>query len=276
MNIGVVGNGFVGQAMTLLRPGINVNVWDIEPSKCEPQGLGFRKFVDISEIIFVAVPTPMNSNGTCHLDIVESVIHKIKAYNSETPIVIRSTVPPGTCTKLGVSFMPEFLTEKHWKQDFKSCRQWIIGTTDTNLVTRIQQMFKLACDAGCIENPHVIHMKETEAEMVKYVKNCFLATKVSFFNEIDTLCKAVGIDYTCVREVACDDPRIGHGHTSVPGHDKLRGYGGTCFPKDMNAILKYMEHLGVASHVIAGAITRNETIDRPGKDWMKDKGRAAI
>ena len=276
MRVGVIGNGFVGHAMTLLRPGVAVIVWDIEPDKCEPFGLGFNQFVEMSEIVFVAVPTPMNQDGTCHLDIVETVVQKVKDRDPDTPIVLRSTVLPGTSDKLGVAFMPEFLTEKHWKDDFYNCDQWIIGTDDDTLVTKLQHIFSLAHAENCVCNKQVIHMKPAEAEMIKYIKNCFLATKVSFFNEIYRTCEAVGIDFETVRNTACDDTRIGHGHSTVPGHDGKCGYGGTCFPKDTNALLKFMEQHDVVSHVLSGAVTRNETIDRTEKDWTNDVGRAAI
>lgn len=276
MKIGVIGNGFVGHAMTLLRPGVAVLVWDIEPDKCEPFGLGFNQFVEMSEIIFVAVPTPMNQDGTCHLDIVETVVQKVKDLDPDTPIVLRSTVLPGTSDKLDVSFMPEFLTEKHWKDDFYNCDQWIIGTNDNTLVTKLQHMFSLAHAENCVCNKQIIHVKPAEAEMIKYIKNCFLAIKVSFFNEIYQTCEAVGIDFETVRNIACDDTRIGHGHSTVPGHDGRCGYGGTCFPKDTNALLKFMEQHGVLSHVLSGAVTRNETIDRVEKDWTEDAGRVVV
>lgn len=276
MRVGVIGNGFVGHAMTLLRPGVAVLVWDIEPDKCEPFGLDFNQFVEMSEIIFVAVPTPMNKDGTCHLNIVETVVQKVKDRDPDTPIVLRSTVLPGTSDKLGVSFMPEFLTEKHWKHDFYNCDQWIIGTDNDTLVIKLQHMFSLAHAQDCVCNKQVIHMKPAEAEMIKYIKNCFLATKVSFFNEIYQICEAVGIDFETVRNTACDDIRIGHGHSVVPGHDGKCGYGGTCFPKDTNALLKFMEQHDVLSHVLSGAVTRNETIDRAERDWINDVGRASI
>jgi len=276
MKIGVVGNGFVGHAMTLLRPGVDVLVWDINPDKCEPHGIGFNEFVDQSEIIFVAVPTPMEHDGTCHLNIVQDVVTKIKTKSQNTPIVLRSTVPPGTSDQMNVHFMPEFLTERFWETDFKTCTQWIIGTHDMELVGKIEHMFQLAHAQGSVDNKQVIHMKPTEAEMVKYTKNCFLAVKVSYFNEMYKLCEKLNVDYESVRSVACDDPRLGHGQSLVPGHDGHLGYGGTCLPKDTNAMIRIMQQHDVECHVINGAVIRNEFVDRPEKDWQQDKGRASI
>ena len=107
MKIGVVGNGFVGHAMTLLRPHIEVLVWDVVPEKRDPKSLDIETFVEESEIIFVAVPTPMNSDGSCNINIVRSVCEEIQEIDDTKYIVLRSTVPPGTSEELDVAFMPE-------------------------------------------------------------------------------------------------------------------------------------------------------------------------
>ena len=276
MKIGVIGNGFVGHAMTLLRPNVEVQIWDVDPDKREPTDLIFEDFVNTSIVIFVAVPTPMRSDGTCDLSIVESVVDQIKEINSKAHIVLRSTVTPGTSDRLEVSFMPEFLTEKNWEEDFKTCEQWIIGSRNVDTVRWVRAIFGEAYNQGkgVIENGNVIWMKPTEAEIAKYAKNCFLSTKVSFFNEIHDLCEHMGVDYEEVRNAACDDERIGHGHSRVPGHDGKRGYGGTCFPKDMNALSSFMESVGLNPLMLKASIERNENKDRPEQDWKSDKGRA--
>ena len=276
MKVGVVGNGFVGHAMTLLRPHVEVLVWDIVPEKRDPKKLTLESFVRESEIIFVAVPTPMNSNGSCNVDIVESVVKEIKKVDESKYIVLRSTTPPGTCDNLGVAFMPEFLTEKNWAEDFKNCDQWILGSTDPFLYEKTKRMFELAYNNGdgSVINKVVIQCKPTEAEMIKYVKNCFLSVKVSFFNEIHSVCEKIGVDYENVRCIATQDKRIGSGHTKVPGHDGHKGFGGTCFPKDTNALANFMKSVDVNSYILDATIERNEKVDRPEKDWEQLKGRA--
>ena len=102
MKIGVVGNGFVGHAMTLLRPHIEVLVWDVVPEKRDPKTLDIETFVEESEIIFVAVPTPMNADGSANLDIVRSVCEEIQEIDDTKYIVLRSTVPPGTSEDIDV------------------------------------------------------------------------------------------------------------------------------------------------------------------------------
>ena len=276
MKIGVAGNGFVGHAMTLLRPYVDVLVWDVLEDKREPKELDIETFVEESEIIFVAVPTPMNKDGSANLDIVRAVCEEIQEIDDTKYIVLRSTVPPGTCEELDVNFMPEFLTEKNWKEDFKNCDQWILGSGDLFLYEKMKRMFELAYNNGngSVVNKNVIQCKPAEAEMIKYLKNVFLSVKVGFFNELESICTELDIDYENVRCIATQDKRIGSGHTKVPGHDGRRGFGGTCFPKDTNALASYAKNNDIETPILDAVIKRNEEIDRPEQDWKSDKGRA--
>jgi len=278
MKIGVVGNGFVGHAMTLLRPSIDVLVWDIDKEKREPKTLDICTFVKESEIIFVAVPTPMNSDGSANLNIVRSVCEEIQKIDKDKHIVLRSTVPAGTADNLCVNFMPEFLTEKNWEADFRNCSQWILGTNDDELYKKVKKMFTIAhgYGNGSVINKKVIRTTPGEAEMIKYLKNVFLSVKVGFFNELESICTKVGLNYETIRAIATQDERIGDGHTLVPGPDGKRGFGGTCFPKDTHALAAYGKTNGVNTPILDAAISRNETIDRPEQDWKSDKGRAVI
>lgn len=276
MKVGVIGAGFVGNAMSQLSPGVDIIVWDTDESKRVPVDITFEDFVKQSEIVFIAVPTPMDKDGRCHTDIVESVVSDVRRIDNEQHIVIRSTVPPGTCARLGVSFMPEFLTERYWKTDFIRTTKWIIGTNDNILFELMTTMFKLAKDRGCIDSCVTEQYTPSEAEMMKYTANCFLATKISFFNEVSELCDTIGIDYNNIIKFCGGDPRIGNNHTRVPGHDGKKGYGGTCFPKDMNALAYEFEVNGLESYIIKASIERNEHHDRPERDWKSDSGRAVI
>jgi UDPglucose 6-dehydrogenase len=111
------------------------------------------------------------------------------------------------------------------------------------------------------------------AEMVKYVANCFLATKVSFANEIYQICKAIGVDYNGVIETAMLDNRLGTSHWKVPGPDGHFGFGLTCFPKDLNALIKLAELNGVDPKVMKAVWEKNLEV-RPERDWELMKGRA--
>ena len=157
----------------------------------------------MADIVFVAVPTPMLKDGTCHTDIVVSVVKELKKANEAANIVIRSTVPPGTSKSLGVSFMPEFLTEANANKDFCNNPLWILGDGDS---IKLQQLLTNAKSENIIVSDKLEQMSSTEAEMVKYVRNAFLSVKVSFFNEVFDACGVRGCNFDVVRTaVGADD-----------------------------------------------------------------------
>lgn len=293
--IGIIGGGFVGSATYLLHSDTldsNSNkciIYDLDSSKCIPHNTTFEDLRNV-DIIFICLPTPMRQDGSCHTAIVEKVIQKIKTdfnFDLSSPsenqphLVVRSTVPVGFCEIMGVHFMPEFLTEKNWKQDFYNCDNWIVGLNRCipgwqrcqQLMTTI---FTNAFECGNIKNNLVTFIKPDEAEMVKYMRNCFLATKVSFANEMYRFCEKMNINYNIVKNAVIYDKRVGDSHLMVPGHDGRFGYGGTCFGKDSNSMKFQLESKGVECPILNAVIYRNETIDRPEKDWMEDEGRAFV
>ena len=270
ITLGLIGNGFVGGAARQLECSNNkVIVFDIDPQKCVPLGTTLID-VAVADIVFVAVPTPSKKDGTCHTDIVVSVVKELKRANEAANIVIRSTVPPGTSKSLGVSFMPEFLTEANANKDFCNNPLWILGDGDS---IKLQQLLTNAKSENIIVSDKLEQMSSTEAEMVKYVRNAFLSVKVSFFNEVFDACGVRGCNFEAVRTAVGADPRIGTGHTLVPGPDGLRGFGGHCFPKDVAAWCTFNE---TTNSIIDAARRRNLELDRPEKDWEKDKGRAVV
>lgn len=280
MDIGIIGNGFVGKATNVLKnKNVNIFFYDINPELCEPLGLTLNDMKKC-EIIFVSVPTPMNKDGSVCLKIVESVIDQLRNINYDGFIVIRSTVLPGTSDNLNVYFMPEFLTEKNYINDFKTNPLWIFGLLNTEsdpiFKNKIEQLFSYAYNSNCIESNKIQWLSNREAEMVKYFRNTFLAVKVSFCNEIYEYCKLKNIDYDTVINVAALDKRVGLSHTMVPGPDGKLGFGGTCFPKDIQGVLSDMNKNNMNSYILSAAIERNENRDRPEKDWMKDIGRSCI
>lgn len=285
MNLGIVGNGFVGQAIQILNsPKLNNNwlIYDIDPTKCSPQGLKLEDLV-ICDLIFVCVPTPMDKDGSCYLGLVKSVVESIQTFidTDKTQIVVRSTIPPGTADKLNVFFMPEFLTEKNWRDDFVNTTDWFFGLKQgreseyQKFTSSISNLFNNAYNTKLIKSNNIHFMKNMEAEMIKYTRNCFLAVKVSFCNEIEEICSSKGINYQKMMDLATLDQRIGPSHTMVPGHDGKRGFGGTCLPKDISALHNEMKQEGITSYVLDAVIRRNDEVDRSEKDW-KDKGRSVI
>ena len=176
--------------------------------------------------------------------------------------------------------MPEFLTEENFLEDFKNNNKWIFGIKNTKqdiLFKRyMNQLITNAFESNKITSNNIEYVLNLEAEMIKMFRNNFLATKVSFCNEMYEFCSKRNINYQVVRRLGGEDKRIGTSHTMVPGPDGSFGYGGTCFPKDINSMLHEMKQEGMTSYVIQSVIDRNEKVDRSKKDWMANKGRAVI
>lgn len=281
MNISVIGNGFVGKTLNVLQnEHVNIMCYDINPELCKPKGLTLLDIMKC-EIIFVSVPTPMNPDGSVYLNIVRSIVEQLNNLNYGGFIVIRSTVLPGTCDDLNVYFMPEFLTEKNYLQDFINNKDWIFGLKndakqDEIFKDKITTLFSLAHKNNKITNNNIHFLMNKEAEMIKLFKNSFLATKISFCNEMYQFCQMHNITYENVRNLACNDERILHSHSYVPGHDGKKGYGGTCFPKDVASLIFEMEKINLTPHVLNSVKYRNDNIDRKEKDWETNKGRTIV
>jgi UDPglucose 6-dehydrogenase len=280
INIGIIGNGFVGQATALFGKNVFIKafIYDVLPQKCIPLGTTLDEICEICDLIFICVPTPIKKNGECYLNIVEDVVQSIKKTKTTASIVLRSTVPPGTCERLEVHHMPEFLREFTWALDFRQTTHWIIGSykPDPIFTKRITSLLHHAVRDGQIKGNEIYWGTSKETELAKYTRNAFLATKLSFFNEIEEYARKIDVNYNWVRELVTIDPRIGDGHTRVPGSDGLRGFGGTCFPKDIAALQTEMKHVGMKPIITKAVIKRNNTIDRPVRDWEKKVGRSIV
>lgn len=279
MKIGICGYGFVGKATEQLKNNsIEFIIYDKNPKLCNPTETSVE---DLSkcDLIFVSVPTPMKKDGSCCIDIVKSVVEEIRLYNDPL-IIIRSTVVPGTCDSLNCYFMPEFLTEKNFIQDFINNPCWIFGLLNSDkdelFKKNINILINDAFDSNKIKSNEISFISNKEAELVKYFKNCYLATKVSFCNEMYSICDKLDISYEVVKDLAIKDVRITDSHTSVPGPDGKFGYGGTCFPKDMSALNTFMKNKEIPSYVLDAALRRNLEIDRKEKDWENNVGRSVI
>lgn len=290
MKIGIIGGGFVGTATSSFVDKEDLLVYDIDASKCHPTGLTLEDLVNQTDLIFICVPTPSNLDGSCCTKIVESVVEDLKKAGcdfDEKFVIIRSTVPPGTSRRLNCYFMPEFLTEANYLNDFYNTPVWLIGAKkdiNTNnflpnhhrfVGTIVHLLIKSKMYHKINSCEHII-ISQDEAETIKYFKNCYLATKVAFCNEVYKYCEKSNINYNVIVDNVKLDERIGKSHLLVPGPDGHFGYGGTCFPKDMNAFAFEMKQKGVECPILEAAIYRNENIDREEKDWKLDKGRAVI
>ena len=277
--VGIVGQGFVGKALKAgFEKYYTTNTYDLNGScSCET----IDELIDNSNIIFVCVPTPMKKDGSCDTSIVEGVvtdIDKLVVYRnvSDRVVVIKSTIPPGTteklnkiCKNIQVIFNPEFLTEANYIDDFRNQNRIILGGPRPG-ITKVKRFY-----SKIFPKTTIVKTGSTIAEMVKYTTNTFLATKVSFANEIKMLSDKLDIDYDKVVEYATYDDRLGKSHWSVPGPDGHNGFGGSCFPKDLNAILDVCRQLGVPAKTLYGAWETNLNV-RPEEDWKKLKGRAVV
>jgi len=283
--VGIVGNGYVGGATALLAcDNVEVVIYDIDPEKCVPKGSG-AEALEGCDVVFICVPTPMNPDGSCNLDIVNEAVEEAATRVDRHRIVIKSTVPVGTASRLGVCFMPEFLTEANWEEDFANCEHWIVGEDDSDWVSRdpwgqptsreIMEIFAEAEKAQKIKYLNFNTCTTREAELVKYVRNTYLATKISYFCEVDRVCEKMEIEYDTVRELVCLDPRIESSHTFVPGPDGKKGFGGTCFPKDINSFIDFAKAAGVKTNVMNAAWETNLDV-RSEKDWESNKGRSVV
>ena len=177
--IGIIGRGFVGGAMyENFKDVFNTLVWDVEESKRTVAT--FEEFVDQSDIIFVCVPTPMREDGACDTSIVASVIDDIAQVDRRKYVVIKSTVVPGTAQRLAsdfnmtIGFNPEFLTEANAYNDFRHQPLIIIGADDAG-ISAVMKIIYQEFNAKVDNVAHIIERTTKEAELFKYLANCFLA-----------------------------------------------------------------------------------------------------
>jgi len=280
MKIGIVGQGYVGTAVKeIFSKHYDVETYDLDKDKCSVDYL--EDIVELSNIIFVCVPTPMRKDGSCDTSIVEAVVKDINdmvvSRNVSGRIVaIKSTIPPGTtnrlnkeCKNISVIFNPEFLTEANFIDDFKNQNRIIIGGERPS-TTKLRQVYSLA-----FPNAKIVKTGSITAEMVKYFTNTFLATKVSFANEMKMICDGLNIDYDKVVEYSTYDERLGKSHWAVPGPDGKLGFGGSCFPKDINALINLCAEMDIPARTLLGAWITNLNV-RPEQDWKELKGRAVV
>tara|TARA_B100000287_G_scaffold138710_2_gene130638 strand:- start:4179 stop:5030 length:852 start_codon:yes stop_codon:yes gene_type:complete len=280
MKIGIVGNGFVGSSVAFgFSPqtgcDAEIRIYD----KDETKSTHTLSETLESDFIFVSVPTPSNDDGSINLDIVYECFHEMSMLNKrkDNIILLRSTVVPGTTRalknkfrNLNIVFNPEFLTERSAKLDFINQARFILGGKQSD----VDKVAKLYTDRFGTSTPVIKSNYET-AEMIKYMNNCYFATKVSFMNEMYQIAESCGVDWQMAVDGFIRDGRIGHSHLAVPGPDGKFGFGGSCFPKDVQAMINFAKKSGISPNVLKGAWETNLDV-RPERDWEKLKGRAVV
>jgi len=292
--VGVIGMGFVGNAVAhglwvksrLTGFEIDIKTYDkFRPEKSDSSLSDIERTVDIC---FVCVPTPMNSDGSCDISIIHSVLDELSSLSRDYKrqvkliVVIKSTIPPGTCAKLqnefeniDIVFNPEFLTEANAEVDFYKQDRIVLGGSNRDAVCFVEEFYSGLFD--CL----IMKTSWETAEMVKYTANCFLATKVSFANEIKQITDSLNLDYNEVIKLATLDARLGDSHWQVPGpmltsdgtNRYLPGFSGSCFVKDINALIYLAKSRGVTPTILQAAWQKNIDV-RPEKDWEALVGRA--
>ena len=219
ITVGIIGCGFVGGALKVWleehNPDVKVVVSD--PPK------GMNDDISGADVYFLQIHVPTEEDGTQNLTLMKKLISGLP----NKPIFVRTTILPGTSELLSketgrrVYFMPEFLTERTYIEDFRT--QPMVFTAEEELLSKV-----------FMGKQHIM-MTSLEAEITKYAHNVFGAYKVTYWNAVYDYCKCVGADFKKVHNGCLLSGYINRMHTDVPGPDGKFGYGGKCFPKDVNA-----------------------------------------
>ena len=291
MNVTIIGTGYVGlvTGVCLADAGNQVVAQDIDAEKVrrlqrgespifEP-GLAdllqsnlaagrFRATDDLAEavghgeVVFIAIGTPPKEDGSADLTMIEQAVRDVARHvRRRTILVMKSTVPVGTCARVEelvtplaphpvvVVSNPEFLKEGTAVDDFLRPDRVVIGSEDPEAAQVLRELYLPFVRN---QNP-ILVVRRAAAEMIKYAANGYLSTRISFINQIANLCEALGIDVDEVRAGIGRDARIG-AHFMYPG----LGYGGSCFPKDVQALYHVARAAGIEADLLAAVHQVNE------------------
>ena len=277
LRVGIIGLGMVGdpirrwfEEMKGYIRGKDLFCFDVDTKK------GFTDDINQADVIFVAVPTPSPKGGGSDLSIIHAAV---KTINDGKTVVIKSTVPPCTVETLQKKypkkrflFSPEFLTESQVWMDFARPDRQILGPTEQGRanVKEVLALLPLAPFSRPWSSDYTKkEVNATEAELAKYASNVFGYVKVIYGNVLADICASLGINYQNVREMIAADPRIGPAWLDV-NHGNYCGAGGYCFPKDMNALIAFMEQDVKSSY--RDGIEMLKAIRKYNRDLLKRQG----
>jgi UDPglucose 6-dehydrogenase len=273
-NVGIIGFGFLGTAVQF-GFGLHANIKIYDKFKT-----GFDTIDDTvnnSEFLFFCLPTPMfDDDGSQDISILECAVKEVheKVQEGQRRIaIIKSTVLPGTNRAFQAKYPrlqfvsnPEFLTARNNRLDFICASRNILGGEEQP-ISRVEALYR-----NRFGNSMPIYKTTWEAaELVKYGANCFFMVKVNYFNFIYQMCSKLGLNYEDVKDMVLADGRIGRSHCDVPGHDGQLAASGTCFPKDINALISYSKELGLDPEILEAVWSQNAKL-RPSKDWEQMPG----
>ena len=259
MKIGIVGFGFVGKA---LRHGLKDNIDCIEIDPKLSTNIDDLKNHE-PDIVFICLPTPMNDDGSQNLDIVNDSIKQINEFDQDLLIVIKSTILPKYIenilnTNSNVVINPEFLRESSAYEDFINSELIIFGGDEDNC-KKLSNFYEHNTNCVCID---YVFTDAISASLIKYTINSFLALKVVFFNELKSVFANSNSNnsWSDFINALSKDRRIGDSHMNVPGPDGRYGFGGPCFPKDVNALIEYSKEIGSELNLLKKAKNINNNI----------------
>lgn len=238
MKVGVIGAGYVGSAVAHSHRHHELVIRD------PALGVDSAELTVVAQcdVIYVCLPSPSRSDGGCDTVCLEHGLAELMQHPGmdQRPIITKTTAPPDTYRALhqrwpNIVHVPEFLTAVDHLQSYANSGYFVLGGSDpwrTQAREVLQTVFSLP--------PHRWMFTDiATAALYKYMMNCYLATKVTFFNEFYRLSQALGVDFATLTSLSREDHRIGASHMQVPGPDGEFGWGGACFPKDIAALIRF-------------------------------------
>ena len=256
--IGIVGLGYVGTAIYDFFKD-HYEVIFLDPEK---ENSSSKEEINTCDLGVVCVPTPIAEDKSCDLSLVEETVNWL-----ETPLILmKSTVEPGTTDRLReetgkrIVFSPEYSGEStYWSpylfdDDIKEEPWYTFGGDPEDTTILVNTYMKVVGPTKTYQQTDA-----KAAEVAKYVENCFYATKVLFCYEIAEICKSAGVDYNEMRELWLLDPRVNKMHTAVFTENN-KPFGGKCFPKDINALVRFAQKNGYEAKFLEEVIKSNERV----------------
>ena len=258
MKISIIGVGVIGRAVMSVAKSRGVEVLPVDPAL--DQSLRLDEAISRDpDAIFVCLPTPSKPSGECDVSILEQVL--VRLVDCKCPIIVHSTAPwkfyEHWSRRINLLVhVPEFITAADAEKQYANQSRVIIGGTST-ACTRASAIVDQVMRPASME-----YMSIGEAAFVKYLANSYLATKVVYMNQMAELANACGLNWKAVAEAAKKDPRLGTSHWQVPGPDGQSGYGGMCFPKDVDSLLNQSDDAGIGLSILEQARKANVKLRR--------------
>ncbi|MBI2452319.1 UDP-glucose/GDP-mannose dehydrogenase family protein [Candidatus Pacearchaeota archaeon] len=278
MKIGIIGMGIVGGNTAEVFSRVHdIYSYDKYKHPYEKQE-NIESLAKNSEVVFICVPTPMKHRGDIDytpminsLDLLLETTNNVKRNPNDILVTVRSTAVSGTTDEFAkrypfkFAFNPEFLKERSALEDMLHTDRIVIGVEDEESKQKLFGVYN-----PLFPNVKYIITNRKTAETIKYANNVMLAGQIALANELYQICKVIGVDYEDVKNALLLDPRIGR-NIEVPGPDGDLGFGGKCFPKDLNAFIDLARQNHYRAYLFEEVWRLNEEVRR-NKDWLNIPG----